>query len=81
MARSHYFSKQKLNEYIQKNYPKSKYDLATVFVEKTHKSSLNKTGLNAYVSPNAWLTLGSYKKFRELIINKKSIKFGPFIWY
>ena len=64
----------KLNIYVQKNYPKSKYDLATVFVEKTHQSFLKKTGINAYVSPNAWLTLGSYKKFREFIINNKSIK-------
>ncbi|HKB98813.1 MAG TPA: N-6 DNA methylase [Terriglobales bacterium] len=52
-----------LKEFCENSYPKAKADLATVFVERCVQFC-SEGGRAALVTPQAWLFLGSYKKFR-----------------
>lgn len=61
-----------LRNFSEKHYPRSKGDLATVFLDKLLKCS-NKSGSLSSVSPHNWLFLGGYKKFREIIISNFTI--------
>ncbi len=49
-------------------------DLATVFLKRCHELTEN-GGTYAVVSPNNWLFLGTYEKFRNRILNSQSINF------
>ncbi|SMD44858.1 Methyltransferase domain-containing protein [Aquiflexum balticum DSM 16537] len=61
-----------LKEFFEKEYADSKMDLSTVFIERSIKIC-SKNGLFATVSPQNWLFLGMYEKFRKEILKRKSI--------
>ena len=61
-----------LSSYLGKNYPDTKSDLSTVFMEKTLKMC-NKSGYMAMINIPVWMFITSYKKLREQIIAHKSI--------
>jgi hypothetical protein len=60
-----------LLEFCEDEYPDSKADLATVFLERC-QYFLNSYGSYAVVSPQNWLSQGSYEELRKtLLINQK----------
>ena len=62
----------KLSDYVKKNYPNSKSDLCTVFIERTIKF----TKYNKYISlitMHSWMFLSSFEKLREVLINNNNI--------
>ncbi|MCP4550321.1 MAG: SAM-dependent DNA methyltransferase [bacterium] len=60
-----------LKEFACEHYMGSKADLATVFVDRT-LGWLGCTGSIAAVTPQNWLFLTSYKKFREKLLKRKT---------
>ena len=62
---------QRLQKFCESNYPLSKLDLATVFLERCLEFC-RQGGASCAVLPQNWLFLTSYKKFREkLLIENK----------
>lgn len=60
-----------LSDYVLKNYPDAKSDLATVFLDRLFKTSkLN--GIVTTVIPQNWLYQTTYKKFREKLLENKT---------
>ena len=57
---------------MKKNYPDSKHDLATAFVERVNKYSAI-GGTTSVVLPSNWLFLKTYKKLREKTLSNTSI--------
>lgn len=57
-----------LAEFCAKNYPSSKADLATVFVERCLRFC-KAGGQTALVTPQNWLFLGSYEALRKKLLN------------
>jgi len=53
-----------LKQYCESNYPLSKYDLATVFIERCHKMLAN-DGAGAFVTQQYWLFLKYYETYRR----------------
>lgn len=62
----------KLGEFIKKNYPESKSDLSTVFMEKAF-SICTTNGYMAMINIPVWMFITSYTGLRENIIQSKSI--------
>ena len=62
----------KLGEFIKKNYPETKSDLSTVFMEKAF-SICTTNGYMAMINIPVWMFITSYKGLRENIIQSKSI--------
>jgi hypothetical protein len=60
-----------LQAFCTSSFPSSKGDLATTFVERG-LSLLSESGTQAIVSPQNWLFLGSYEKFRTDLLRCKS---------
>ena len=56
------------------NYPASKADLATVFIERL-QNTMEKGGAISCVTPQNWLFLSSYMRFRQTVLKEKSIDF------
>jgi hypothetical protein len=63
-----------LRKYINDCYPRSKADLATVFVEKC-LDYCSSSGVSVMVTPHNWHYLASYKKLRKWLFNNCSISF------
>ena len=61
-----------LNNYLDKNYPNSKMDLFSAFIEKTINICKD-NGNVALMTPFTWLYLSSYRVLRKFVIN--SMKF------
>lgn len=61
-----------LLNFALKNYANSKTDLSTIFIERMVKS-LMPNGTASIVSPQNWLFLSTYKKFREAFIKSQTI--------
>jgi len=61
-----------LLNYALKHYPNSKTDLSTIFIERMCKN-LIPNGTASIVSPQNWLFLSTYKKFREEFIKSQTI--------
>lgn len=57
----------RLAEYVKSNYPNTKSDMSTVFMEKTVKMC-KKTGYMSMISIPVWMFLSSYEKLRESLI-------------
>src|SRR5690554_3681557 len=57
-------------KYLSDNYPNSKADFATMFMDTNF---LNNTGFLSIVNPDSWMFLTSYNSFRQKIIDKKNI--------
>ena len=68
-----------LFEFCERQFPLSKADLATVFVERSLKWA--RFGTLATVLPQNWLYLASYKKFRKQLLESNRLrvlaKLGP----
>ena len=62
----------KLREYINSNYPISKYDFYSVFIEKGF-DLIKENMINCMVTMQTWMFLSSYEKFRREILNKSTI--------
>ena len=62
----------KLGEFIKKNYPETKSDLSTVFMEKVF-SICTFNGYMAMINIPVWMFITSYTGLRENIIQSKSI--------
>lgn len=59
----------KLAEFIKKNYPDTKSDMSTVFMERTLKMC-NPNGYMAMINIPVWMFLSSYEKLRNnLLVN------------
>ncbi|WP_086712896.1 Eco57I restriction-modification methylase domain-containing protein, partial [Vibrio gigantis] len=61
-----------LQKFCENNYPKSKGDLATTFIERFY-GFCGSLGMSSSVLPQNWMFLKSYEKFRVNIINNKTI--------
>src|SRR5690606_4250329 len=60
-----------LSQFCDDNYPNSKMDLATVFVERSSKFAIS-GGSYVLVTPQNWLFLKSYKHIREKLLKEQS---------
>jgi hypothetical protein len=58
-----------LRSFCETEYPLAKADLATVFIHRI-RSFCTKSGVAAVVSPQSWLYLGSFAKFRVDLLRK-----------
>lgn len=62
----------KLSDYVKKNYPDSKSDMSTVFMEKALKLCTS-TGYMAMINIPVWMFLSSYEKLREKLLLSSTI--------
>ncbi len=62
----------KLSKYVKGNYPNSKSDLFSVFIEKWN-TMVNKNGFNCMVTMQSWMFLSSFEKMRVNILNTRNI--------
>ena len=60
-----------LKSYIDKNYPISKNDLFSIFIDK-YTNKENVKYYSAFISMQSWLFLGSYESLREKLLNNNS---------
>ena len=63
-----------LSDYVLKNYSDAKSDLATVFISRLSKQAKFE-GITSSVMPHNWLFLKTYQKYREDILENKTIHF------
>ena len=59
----------KMTEFVKKEYPVSKYDLYSVFIEKAIKFS-KKTGYIALITQHTWMFISSFEELRKKIYVK-----------
>lgn len=64
----------KLKEFCEKNYPLSKYDLATVFIQRINNLLCSK-GTSCIVTQQAWLFSKYYEGLREYLLKNYILKF------
>ena len=62
----------KQKPYVQKYYPDSKTDLFAVFIEKCNEM-LSDNSFASLVTMQSWMFLSSYEKFREKVLNCRTI--------
>jgi hypothetical protein len=60
-----------LREYLERQYPLGKADLATAVVLRCLEFC-DKGGTTALVTPQSWLFLGTYSKLRELLLGNRT---------
>ncbi|AOY75380.1 BREX-1 system adenine-specific DNA-methyltransferase PglX [Clostridium formicaceticum] len=63
---------EKLTKYLKINFPDTKGDMSTVFMEMCIRLC-SSNGLMAMINIPSWMFLSTYKKLREDIINKNTI--------
>ena len=63
---------QKLSEYVKEQFPNSKSDLFSVFIEQCGKM-LSKTGFQAMITQHAWMFLGTFEKLRSELLKRDII--------
>ena len=61
-----------MSKWIKKNYPDSKGNLCTCFIERGFNLTKDR-GYSAMVTMQSWMFLGSFEKMREKIIRNKGI--------
>lgn len=61
-----------MSKWVKKNYPNSKSDLCTCFIERGF-SLAKDCGYAAMITMQSWMFLGSYEKLREKILRNHSI--------
>lgn len=61
-----------LSNYVKKNYPEGKADLATVFVERMPQL-LKKNGRYSFIIPPSWMFLSTFEGLRKRIIEHQTI--------
>ncbi|MBD5642118.1 MAG: SAM-dependent DNA methyltransferase, partial [Desulfovibrio sp.] len=62
---------EELKDFCERKYPRSRQDIATVFLERCLRLCA-KGGTCALVMPQNWLFLGAYKKLREELLKQDS---------
>ncbi|MCG9969223.1 BREX-1 system adenine-specific DNA-methyltransferase PglX [Pelotomaculum terephthalicicum JT] len=62
----------KLSEYVKKNYPDSKSDMSTVFMERT-LDICKSNGFMAMINIPVWMFLSSYERLREKLLKSNTI--------
>jgi type II restriction/modification system DNA methylase subunit YeeA len=62
----------KLSEFVKMNYPDSKSDLSTAFMEKT-LGMCKSTGFMAMINIPVWMFITSYEKLREKLLTGNTI--------
>ena len=62
----------KLNDYVKKEYPNSKTDLYSVFIEKCG-NMLHKYGFQSMITMQGWMFLSSFEKTRSMLFEKQII--------
>lgn len=62
----------KLSGYLKTNYPDTKLDLATAFIERC-KAFTIQNGYFSLITPTAWMFITSYSQLRETLINNTTI--------
>ena len=61
-----------LSDFAKKNYPDSKADLFSMFIERWNKSTFD-GGYNCMVTMQSWMFLSSFEKMRTNLLNKYTI--------
>ncbi|PTX52698.1 Eco57I restriction-modification methylase [Melghirimyces profundicolus] len=61
-----------LSRFVKKNYPDSKGDLFTVFMERSHAFA-RKNGFSSSINQHSWMFLSSYEKLRNKILDNETI--------
>jgi type II restriction/modification system DNA methylase subunit YeeA len=62
----------KLSDFAKKQYPNSKSDMCTMFIERNLKMVI-KQGNIAMITMQSWMFLSSYEKLREKLIKEATI--------
>lgn len=62
----------KLNNYLKKNYPDTRFDLSTVVMEKS-LSMCSSKGVMAMINIPSWMFISSYEGFRRSILTQNMI--------
>ncbi|MCP4353492.1 MAG: hypothetical protein GY795_49210 [Desulfobacterales bacterium] len=62
-----------LKNYLLSNYPESKGDLCAAFIQRIIQI-MNQDDILGVVSQNNWMYLSSFKEFRKLFLEKKTLK-------
>jgi hypothetical protein len=63
-----------LKEFVESSYPRGRTDLATCLLERCIELCA-RSGTTAVVSPQAWLFIGPYRRFREHLLKSKGFCF------
>ncbi len=61
-----------LKDFVNKQFPNTKSDLFAVFMERVF-GLLKPTGVNAQINMQSWMFLSSYEKWREWLLQHKTI--------
>lgn len=61
-----------LSAWLTKEYPNSRSDLYSVFIERSIYLAKNK-GLVAVITMHSWMFIASYEEFREYLLSQKTI--------
>ena len=85
VANPPYMGSGKMNEdlkgYLRKNYPITKKDLFSVFMQMMMEKTINK-GRTAFITMESWMFLASYDEFRKFIVDNYYIEsLGHFGWH
>lgn len=67
----------KLNEYVKNNYPESKTDLFSVFIDRC-MDMLSKNGIQALITMQGWMFLSSYEKLRKKVLRRNIVSLLQF---
>lgn len=62
-----------LSKYVKENYPASKADLATVFVDRMPDLTKPENGRYAFIIPPSWMFLSGFEALRKKIIENYSV--------
>ncbi len=62
----------KLSEYVKKNYPDTKLDMSTVFMEKT-LDMCSPHGMMAMINIPVWMSKSSFEQLRLIILNRHTL--------
>lgn len=63
----------KLSKYLDDNFTLAKYDMYSVFIEKT-LSIIKDTGLTGLITQQSWMFLSRYEKLRDKLLRSYSIR-------
>ncbi len=79
MGRGH--MTKELSSYLEKNYPTTKADLFSAFMEMMLERTLD-NGKTAFITMESWMFLSSFEKFRKYILDNYFISsMGHFGWH
>lgn len=61
----------KLSDYVKKNYPMSRYDLSSVFLDKSINEFLKENGYLSFITTKSWMYLQRFEDIRKYMIENK----------